>query len=701
MKLKYILIILICIGSTLAYAGKNPVTEEKMNASDIELNEIVVQASRTSTKLKEMPASVTILSTASLEQNEINTLNNSTAYIPNFYMPDYGTKLTSPVYIRGIGSRINAPSVGMYVDNIPYFEKASFDFDFFDVQKIEVLRGPQGTLFGRNSMGGLINISTWSPLDYQGTHLRASAANYGQYKLNAGHYNKISEQLAFSVALNYLHQDGFFMNTTLDEKVDKQDTYGLRLKGQYQIDDRWLLELVSNTDVSHQGGYPYALYNRDSQIIGEVNYNQPSSYDRMLMSNALKLGYTAPEWELSNTLSYQLLDDNQQIDQDFGPDSLHLAGQLQFQHNFANETIIRSNTNNRYNWLVGVFAFNQQAENTVDVSSYKTNTPSGIVHYQYQKQYEPVSSGIAVFHQSTYNLTNQLTLTAGIRLDYEQSSMKYGYNGIMGEAVQTPVDTVYPALQDVVLLPKLAIAYAPGDKINVYASYSTGYKPGGFNSTFEKPEHLMFKKEISHNYEAGVKTSLFQYLYADFALFYTDLINQQIYRTAPSGRGSYLDNSGTSRNKGVEFTLHNQSFYGFEGMVAYGYTRAKILKYEKDEAVNYNDKFTPYVPGHTLALQATQTVTFKHIKWMDKLRFNVLYNRTGSLYWNLTNTLKEASYGLLNGKISLISGKYQFDVWGKNLTNTRYHAFIFESGTKAYAQLGKPLQVGVNVSVKW
>lgn len=700
MKRKYPLFILVFI-SSLVYPENNPVTDEKSNTNDVELNEIVVQASRTSTKQKEMPASVSIISASSLELNEMNTLNNSTAFIPNFYMPDYGTKLTSPVYIRGIGSRINAPSVGMYVDNIPYFEKASFDFDFFDVQKIEVLRGPQGTLFGRNSMGGLINISTWSPADYQGTHLRASVANYGQYKLNAGHYNKISEQLAFSVALNYLHQDGFYLNTTLDEKVDKLDAYGVRLKGQYQIDDRWSLELVSNTDISNQGGYPYALYNRNTQTMGEVNYNQRSGYDRMLMSNALKLGYAAPEWELSNTLSYQLLDDEQQIDQDFGPDSLHFAGQLQFQHNLANETIIRSNTNNRYKWLFGMFAFNQQAENTVDVNSYKTKTDTGLVHYTYQKQYGPVSSGVAVFHQSSYNIIPQLTLTAGIRLDYEQSSIQYKYNGIMGETVQTPVDTVYPALRDMVVLPKLAIAYAPGDKINVYASYSTGYKPGGFNSTFEKPEHLMFKKEISHNYEAGVKVNLFQYFYADFALFYTDLKNQQIYRTAPSGRGSYLDNSGLSRNKGVEFTLHNQSFHGFEGMVAYGYTHAKILKYELSNAVNYNDKFTPYVPGHTLALQATQTLTFKYIKWMDKLRFNVLYSRTGSLYWNLSNTLKEADYGLLNGKISLISGKYQFDVWGKNLTNTRYHAFLFESLPNVYAQSGKPLQVGVNFSVKW
>ena len=117
-------------------------------------------------------------------------------------MPDYGSKLTSPVYIRGIGSRINSPSVGLYVDYVPYFEKAAFDFDFFDIKRIEVLRGPQGTLFGRNTMGGIVNIVTTSPMDYQGNHINLSAGNYGTYSLNAGHYGKINDKLGYSLALN-------------------------------------------------------------------------------------------------------------------------------------------------------------------------------------------------------------------------------------------------------------------------------------------------------------------------------------------------------------------------------------------------------------------------------------------------------------------------------------------------------------------
>ena len=148
----------------------------------VNLEEVVINASKNNSQLKELPVSVTIIPSSVIETNNIETLNQVSSFVPNFSMPDYGSKLTSPVYIRGVGSRINAPSVGLYVDNVPFFEKAAFDFDFFDIESIEILRGPQGTLFGRNSMGGLINIMTKSPSQYQGSHLKLSAGTYGVYK---------------------------------------------------------------------------------------------------------------------------------------------------------------------------------------------------------------------------------------------------------------------------------------------------------------------------------------------------------------------------------------------------------------------------------------------------------------------------------------------------------------------------------------
>ena len=134
-----------------------------------EIPELMIMAPKQSTQIRLMPSSISVMESETIRDNSITSLNDVTAFAPNFFMPDYGSKLTSPVYIRGIGSRINSPSVGLNVDHVPYFEKAAFDFDMFDIERIEVLRGPQGTLYGRNTMGGLINIYTKSPSVYQGT----------------------------------------------------------------------------------------------------------------------------------------------------------------------------------------------------------------------------------------------------------------------------------------------------------------------------------------------------------------------------------------------------------------------------------------------------------------------------------------------------------------------------------------------------
>jgi iron complex outermembrane receptor protein len=667
---------------------------EKEVQDEVNLREVEVNASRTQTRVKNFPASVTVLSAGTIDKNEITTLNNISALVPNFFMPDYGTKLTSPVYIRGIGSRINSPSVGMYVDNIPYFEKSAFDFDFFDVQRIEVLRGPQGTLYGRNSMGGLISITSRSPFDVQETRAQVSAGTYGMYKINVGHYAKISENIGYSISANYLSQDGFHTNITREEQADSLRSLGIRFKLNFRFGDGWKLDFTSSTEQSRQSGYPYAPYDKTNGVLGAVQYNQASGYDRFLFSNAVNLNYDARNWTMNNTLSYQFLDDNQQLDQDFGKDSIFFASQLQRQHNIANELIFRSKGMSTYNWLLGAFAFGQTGKNTVLVDMYP-------MKMWQRRDFLPETQGFALFHQSSYQLFPALTLTGGLRFDYEQTKMGYEYLATMNEVTIADTDTVYPYLRDQVLLPKLALSYELSSNVHAFASYSTGYKPGGFNSTFELPEHLMFKKELSHNYEVGVKTNFLDHLFADVSLFYTDLKNQQIYRMAPSGRGSYLDNSGFSNNKGVEFTLQNSAFHGFEGAISYGYTHSKILEYIKSDTENYNNQFTPYIPRHTLSVQATQTFIVDAFKHIDKLRLNLVYNQTGELYWNLTNDLKEESYGLLNAKVSLNRGALQLDLWGRNILNTQYQAFMFEVGSAVYAQAGRPMQLGANVSYSW
>jgi outer membrane receptor protein involved in Fe transport len=661
-----------------------------------ELSEIVIKASKDNVTFKSLPASVTVISEALIANNEIKSLNSATASIPNFYMPDYGSKLTSPVYIRGIGSRINSPSVGLYVDHVPYFEKASFSFDFFDIKRIEVLRGPQGTLFGRNTMGGIVNIITTSPLDYTGSNISVTAGTYGTWSLTGGHYSKPNDRFAWSAAVNYLHNDGFYTNAWTDDKVDKLNSWGARSRVIYELTPRLTLENIAGAEISRQGGYPYAIFNSETGRAEEISYNQESIYNRNMFSDALLMNYSGTLFDLSATTSYQYLDDLQGIDQDFTPDSLYYIDQEQKQHMISQEVIARSKQTGKYRWLFGGYAFRQSFDNAVDVDAWKS-------FMSYLKTYDHKISGLALFHQSTLTdfPVRGLTVTAGIRLDTEKDLLDYTYDRTLNGDYALLADTVYPALKSLEIIPRFALTYKFNNQ-SIYAVAARGYKTGGFNSTFERPEDLTFDPEFSWNYEIGIKTPVINnILYADVALFYIDWQNQQIYQTVPSGRGSMLKNAGHSVSKGAEVSVRASLSKGYEMNLAYGYTHATFISHIVNDELNYNGNFLPYVPRHTLAANASKKFMIKDSKVLENIMVNLLYRANGEIYWDEGNADRQAFYGLTDAKVSFIKGTLRLDLWCKNIFNTDYAAFCFEALGNRYMQPGKPARAGINLSLKF
>jgi outer membrane receptor protein involved in Fe transport len=681
----------------LPLAGQQnlPVQDSAMKKT-LELGEIVIKASKDNVTYKRIPASVSVISSGTIENNEIKNLRDVTGTAPNFYMPDYGSKLTSPVYIRGIGSRINSPSVGLYVDYVPYFEKAAFDFDFFDVKRIEVLRGPQGTLFGRNTMGGIVNIVTTSPMDYQGTHINVSTGNYGTYAANAANYGKIGNNLGYSLALNYLHNDGFYMNEYTGKTVDKLNSFGARNRLIYEVSKRFTIENIAGFEKSSQGGYPYSLFNDTLKVPEKINYNQYSLYDRDLFSDAMILKYSGKNFEVTGTSSYQYLNDLQKIDQDFTSDSLFFIVQTQKQNMISQEVVARSTGTHKYNWLFGGYAFFQAFDNVVNVDDYAHKL-------NYTKTYDHKIDGYAFFHQSSLNdfIIKGLTITAGLRIDAEKDVLDYDYVRTLKGKFASLADTVYPSLKSLQLIPRVALNYKAG-RNNIYAVVARGYKTGGFNSTFERPEDLTFNPEYSWNYEAGVKSTLFRdLLYTDLAFFYIDWEHQQIYQTVPSGRGSMLKNAGHSYSRGMELSVRTAPVKGFEFTMAYGFTRAKFLSYVVDTTTNYNGRYLPYVPGNTVSLQASKLINVKSSSFLDQIRISALYRGAGKIYWNEKNNASQDYYGLLDGKVSFTRKALQFDIWAKNILSTKYNSFYFTALGHNYVQTGKPTQIGVNLSLKF
>jgi len=695
-KILYGLILLLFSGFTCIYAQEPDMLTISTIQHQDTLEEVIVKASKDNSTLKEIPASVSIINSKVIKENGINTLNKLSVIIPNLFMPDYGSKLTSPVFIRGIGSRVNSPSVGLYVDHVPYFEKASFNFDFFDIERFEVLRGPQGTQYGRNTMGGIINILTKSPMDFQGTNFTLMSGSYGVYGINGGFYRKLNNVFGYSLAVNYLHNDGFYMNRYLNKTVDKLDSYGFRNRLIWKLSDRFTIENIANFEKSYQGGYPYAQYNDSTKKAQPISYNQNSTYNRTLFSDALVLNYKAPNYDFISSTSYQYLDGNQAIDQDFTKDSVYFVVQRQIQNMFSQELILRSKGNEKFNWLFGAFGFNQQFNEDDDVNTYTTKT-------ELFKKYDHHIMGYALFHQSSIPnfIIKNLNLTGGVRVDSEKDLLSYNYDKKFANKITNLTDTIYPGLKSFELLPKLSLSYKYKGN-NFYALVSRGYKTGGFNTLFERPEDLNFKPEFSWNYEAGIKTNLFNNMvYADLAVFYIDWTNQQISQTVPSGRGTMLKNAGHSLSKGLETSIVAKFIKNVDLMITYGYTNATFLSYidPYNAKINYNGKYIPFVPMHTIAFQAGKIFEIKHSTILDKIKINALYRGTGSIYWDESNIHKQDFYGVIDGRVSFIHKSMQIDIWGNNLLMAQYQTFYFESLGKKFVQMNKPMQIGVNLTL--
>ena len=768
----------------------------------IDIEEVVVIATpKENNRLRQQPLSATSFSHGDMRNNSVTSVKSLSGLVPNLFIPDYGSKLTTSVYVRGIGSRINTPAVGLYVDNIPFIDKSAFDFNYSDIERIDVLRGPQGTLYGRNTMGGLIRVFTKSPFTYQGTDISLGAATYNNYKASVNHYHRISDKFAFSAGAFYEHEGGFFENTARNnEKIDKGDEVGGRMRAIWLPKENLKLDFTVNYEYSNQGGYPYQLtslsetdvYYQDLKgDLGKVAYNNECGYMRHLLNGGLNIEHQAENFILSSVTGFQYLKDEMNLDQDFTRKNVYTMSQRQNSKTISEEIVLKSKPGRRWQWTTGVSGFYQwlntegpvtfhedgiqnliedninsifpsgnpkAPEMKVDIASNQIHVP-GI--------FDTPTLNSAVYHQSTINdlLVEGLSLTVGIRLDYEKIKMNYNSSTNMPfnflfkmspmpmpievkdlkalSAFEGELSTNY--LQ---VLPKFSLQYSWNKMNNVYATISKGYRSGGYNiqmfseiiqgslrnsmidavantkefsklagmlENFKKDgvnikDATLYKPEYSWNYEIGSHMTMFDgRLQADVAAFYMDTHDQQISRFAASGLGRITVNAGKSRSIGGELALKAQITDNFILNGNYGYTNSKFTEYisnykdaqGKLQEVSYNGNYVPFVPEHTFTVGGQYIFRMKSGAWLDNIIVNANYKGAGRIYWTEQNNAYQNLYGTLNGRISLNKGNGQIGIWINNALNTEYQAFYFESMNRGFAQMGRPMQIGVDLRCRF
>ena len=678
--------------ATLTLNGATGINPDSSANKNVPLDEIVV----TDFKQNKRNLTSTAVSTINVQQlhnQQIVNLKELTAVMPNFYMPDYGSYANTPVYIRGIGTKSKGSAVGFYVDGIPHFESSAFNIDLSDIAAVNVFRGPQGTLYGRNTIAGIINVYTHNPLDYQRTRIKVGYGRYNDFIAQASNYAKISEKFGISTAASYHHNDGMFTNHFLNEKADKLNEGEGRIGFYWRPTTNWLLHLNSTLTYSEQNGYPYAPYDIVKDELLPISYNRNSTYRRLISSTGLNAQYENNHISFNSQTSYQFIKSHQGLDQDFTPQDVYFVDNSYHQNMLSQELTLKSNDKGRYQWIIGLFGMllhsNQFAETSYFTRDFSTPTT-----------YKNPTAGYAIYHQSSYNIWRGMSATVGLRFDYEHAKTTYNQDKTtLSTGVTTHAKDFVSSASFRQFTPKFTLQYLTNKDNLYYISITRGYKPGGFNTIFKTDAERTYDPEYSWNYEVGTRLKFLNgRLTAEADLFYIDWRHMQTTYTVP-GVGNVIANAGHTDSKGFELSLVYHPIKSLQLNLNYGYTHARYLEYKKSAREDFSGNRLPMVPNHTLSLNGTYTIM--PAGWFDKIIFNTGLTGLGRIYWADDNIVRQNFYATLNAKVSLTKGIFTWEVWGKNLTATDYMAYGFKASQGNYAQRGKPLTFGTAVSVSF
>ena len=506
MHRKLIAIPLLLLAATTAgrtSGEEGPASGTEAADTVIVVDKVQVTAIKQGLVLRSQPVAASIVGSRAIERRHIGALKNLSQTVPNFHVPDYGSRMTSSIYVRGLGARIDQPVIGLNIDNVPVLNKDNFDTELADAERIEVLRGPQSTLYGRNTMGGVVNVYTLSPLSYEGVRLTAEYGSGDSYRFRASSYYKLSPDLGMAVTGYYTHTGGFFENQYTGEKCDWERLGGGRWKTQWRNRKGLRIDNTLSFSVLNQGGYPYAYVGEeivhDGQTVirkGEISYNDPCSYRRTTISDGLTVRYDAEKFAVSSITSYQYSDDEMILDQDFTPLSYFTLKQARREHTVTEDVVFRSRDGRRYGWLFGAFGFYRRGTMDAPVHFKRTGIEKLILKnanvspdlvYTMDAEELPLYSdfrmpsyGAALYHESRFTL-GRWRLTAGIRADYERTRLRYhskagmdyslSVNGGAPAPIRIDIDETNEIAHSYTeILPKFSAMYCFDEVRNLYVS---------------------------------------------------------------------------------------------------------------------------------------------------------------------------------------------------------------------------------------
>ena len=688
-----------------AKTNLNEIQTIKLADALVQLEDVIITAQKKEELLQKVPISITAFNSAQIEKFKLWNNKDISGFVPNLYSADPGDN-RDVVSIRGITTTSYDPAVATYIDGVNQFNLDTYIPALNDIERIEILRGPQGSLYGRNAMGGVINIITKQPSNKITGSGEVNVGNYGIRRYNTNFKTPIlKDKLYFGAALLYNDRNGFYTNDFNKSSYDKQYAFGGNYFVKYIATNHWQATLnVKHYSGENRGAFPL-VFGVEEAFSNPFRLNQNGITTMMdnTLNTSLAIQHTGRKVNFSSITAYQR---NYRyydlpIDGDFSPiDAISVVNNYGKSWNnikaYTQEFKWSSSpiATNRLNWTTGAYLFYQDAP-------VKQGTRFGIDAnlmmmgdslFTLMNSTSTTKKGIAFFGQATYALTSKLNITFGLRNDYEQQDQT-----VAGFYQHDPSPEFYQIVADTsasinfnAWSPKISLDYKLNAASLVYAMYSKGYRTGGLSplgSDPSQPPLMGYLPEHSNNFEAGIKnTFLNNTLKLNISLFYINIKDAQVPTLVLPDAITIIKNTGILNSKGVEAEIMYTPAKGV--MIQYngGITNAII------EATGKRPLFTPD-NSNAIAIQYSKTINAKVSGFIrSETKF------IGNTYFDISNEIKQSPYCINNFSMGINKNKVSIVLWSKNILNQKYISYAYDFGA---VHLGDPATYGISISSKF
>ena len=669
----------------------DPDREKKTAPEQMPGETIIVTANKIAQDVQDVPITMTVFSGEDLAESGIGTVNELLMRVPNLFSSGILTGNIRMMSFRGktTMSFTEANPLIIYVDGIPMDSYFNADPGLLDVERVEILRGSQSTLYGKSSMGGVINIITRKPDNEFRSRVSGGIGSFETGFAAADVSGPIVRDKAFiGISARYDRTDGYMENPATDRGNDSNNK---RAKVRLRVLPAEPLEINFQSEISaEKKGYDAAIKGPEATLQSPLN---PSDFiDSLAVSTALNMTYDFGSLQAESITTHRYNDMFYSQDFSFLGIGVEATGRDVEDWELQQEIRVKSpETKDGFSWITGVYAATSERDrNDIWSQIPALFMVSHLPNSEKARDY-------AVFGQVTLPFRERFALTGAMRYQYTEKEIQYRYytvmNGVTIPVLNTETDNSWDAF-----LPKVALTWNVTEDITSFVSVTRGFQPGGFNWSggTENPGDYTFKAQTSWDYELGVKTRILnRAVTLNGSLFYSTIDDMQLVSYDPLTFSYHASNAAKATAWGAEADLEAKLSPEFRLGVSAAYTRAELDAYTGEDTggtFDYSGNNVPFTPELTLGLNLTYT----HIKgWFA--RAEVL--RYGRLYWDEANSRNRDPITLLNARVGYETEKWGIFLWGNNLSDQIYLNYLQPASN--FALVAPPRTIGLQFDIRF